>query len=41
MPREEFEGLKKTLLSTIRKLPKNIFVGIVAFSRCVYLYDFA
>jgi hypothetical protein len=41
MPEDEFSGLKSTLLNTIPKLPRNIFVGIIAFSRCVYVYDFA
>lgn len=32
--------MKKTLVKAIGKLPRNIFVGLVAFSKCVYLYDF-
>jgi hypothetical protein len=41
LPEQEFNGLKSTLIKTIEKLPQNIYVGIVAFSRCVYVYDFS
>jgi hypothetical protein len=41
MPEQELNGLKSTLIKTIEKMPQNIYVGIVAFSRCIYVCDFS
>jgi Sec23/Sec24 trunk domain len=37
---KELAAIKTTLLATIDKLPKNIFVGLLSFNRNVFLYDF-
>jgi hypothetical protein len=41
MPEQELTGLKTTLLKLLESLPQNIFVGLIAFSRVVYVYDFS
>lgn len=41
MPEQEFVGLKTTLLKLVDRLPQNVFVGLIAFGRCVYVYDFS
>ncbi len=34
-------GLKQTLINTIRKLPRNIFVGLISFNKNVFLHQFS
>jgi hypothetical protein len=33
-------AIKEVLLEAVEKLPQNIFVGLLAFNRNVFLYDF-
>jgi len=32
-------ALKQTLINTIRKLPRNIFVGLVSFNKNIFLHQ--
>jgi len=40
LPDNELASIKEIILSTIEKLPENIFVGLMAFNRNVFLCDF-
>jgi len=36
----ELAGIKEVLAEAVEKLPQNIFVGLMAFNRNVFLFDF-
>lgn len=38
---DDMIGLKETLINTIRKLPKNIYAGLISFNRNVFLHQFS
>jgi hypothetical protein len=39
--KKEMIGVKETLMKTIEKLPKNIFVGLIIFNKNVHIADFS
>lgn len=40
LPETELAAVKEVLLAAVEKLPQNIFVGLLAFNRNVFLFDF-
>jgi hypothetical protein len=40
LPQTELAAIKEVLLATIEKLPSNIYVGLLAFNRNVFIFDF-
>lgn len=40
LPDNQLASIKEIISATIEKLPQNIYVGLMAFNRNVFLYDF-
>jgi hypothetical protein len=40
LPETELAAIKEVLLAAVETLPQNIYVGLLAFNRNVFLFDF-
>ena len=40
LPQSELAAIKEVLSEAVEKLPQNIYVGLLAFNRNVFIYDF-